>query len=144
MEIVVFEMEHLDFILPNLREFELLGGTDFRSTVEVLQSISCIVTFMHEGVPAAIFGATQRWEGVAEVWSLTTDQVDRAPVAFFKACLRGLDHIEKILKPQRVEAAVHERHARSCRWLEHLGFENEGLMRKYRQGTNYHRYARVW
>ena len=47
-----------------------------------------------------------------------------------------------LYKLQRVQATVLKENKKAIKWIEFLGFEREGLMRKYVGGDHY-LYARV-
>jgi RimJ/RimL family protein N-acetyltransferase len=45
---------------------------------------------------------------------------------------------------QRIQASVHANDKQAIRYVEWLGFENEGLMKKFGpDGSDYYRFARV-
>ena len=45
---------------------------------------------------------------------------------------------------KRIQASVHTNDQQAIRYVEWLGFENEGLMKKYGpDGSDYYRFARV-
>jgi RimJ/RimL family protein N-acetyltransferase len=55
-----------------------------------------------------------------------------------------LDHVQEDTDLQRIQASVHTRDKQAIRYVEWLGFENEGLMKKFGpDGSDYYRFARV-
>ena len=54
------------------------------------------------------------------------------------------DHMQEEYKYQRIQASISVKDAKAKRFAEWLGFENEGIMKKYGpDGSDYYRYARV-
>jgi RimJ/RimL family protein N-acetyltransferase len=55
-----------------------------------------------------------------------------------------LDHVQDDASLKRIQASVHTNDQQAIRYVEWLGFENEGLMKKYGpDGSDYYRFARV-
>jgi RimJ/RimL family protein N-acetyltransferase len=43
----------------------------------------------------------------------------------------------------RIQTVVDAEHTVSHKWVERMGFKNEGLMRKYLGGRDFYRYALI-
>ncbi len=80
--------------------------------------------------------------GVGTVWVLTTPLVEKYPLWFSKAVRNMLNAGTDLYKLQRVQATVLKENKKAVKWIEFLGFEREGLMRKYVGGDHY-LYARI-
>ena len=80
--------------------------------------------------------------GVGTVWVLTTPLVEKYPLWFSKAVRNMLNAGTDLYKLERVQATVLKENKKAVKWIEFLGFEREGLMRKYVGGDHY-LYARV-
>jgi len=102
-------------------------------------------TLLLDDTPIACGGVWPIWEGVAAVWSALSLESLKHPKALHKAARGALDEIEARLGLKRMEAAVLFGHDAGHRWMRHLGFREEGLMRNYGVGgtSHYHRYART-
>ena len=87
----------------------------------------------------AMGGITQIWEGRGLVWGLLSPSIHATMVPIHRIVSRGLDNC--IFK--RVEAQVAVEHEEGHRWMSLLGFEREGVMRKFWKGRDYALYARV-
>lgn len=74
------------------------------------------------------------------LWAFVAQDAGRHMVKLDRCMRRFLDAV----KITRIEATVEAGFSPGCRWLEILGFEYEGLMKKYGpSGDDHLRYARV-
>jgi hypothetical protein len=152
MTLEPFKMEHLDEIYPFLKDedqktVEAFGGhAVHRDSIEAALQKSVMLSFITDaGEVVAVIGATQRWPGSALCWSVMTTKIEKYPIGFLKASVRGLDGIHDILGLTRFDATVREDNPISQRWVEWLGFEKEGVMEKYGpEGETHFLYAKVW
>lgn len=92
-----------------------------------------------EGKIVGMAGIYERWSGVGLAWALLSEDFARHRFAAFKLMKRALDVSPLI----RIEAHVAEGHTEGERLLAHLGFEKEGLMRKFWQERHYSLHALV-
>lgn len=82
------------------------------------------------------------WPGVGKAWALIGSQAFQHPIFLTRAVVRGLLQIIDDHQLVRVEADVLATGRAACRWLEYMGFESEGLMRKRGPGgVDMQRYA---
>jgi len=95
-----------------------------------------------EGI-VACGGIVPLWRGVGEGWAITSELLAQYRLSFAKATLRYMGQVIEELKLERIQAVVMEGHIESMKWLEWMGFKQEGMMRKYIGGGNYIRYAWV-
>ena len=80
--------------------------------------------------------------GVGTVWVITTPLVEKYPLWFTKAVRNMLNAGKDLYKLQRVQATVLKENKKAVKWIEFLGFQREGLMRKYVGGDHY-LYSRI-
>lgn len=98
------------------------------------------------GVPIILGmgGIIPVWRGVAIGWLLTACEIERFKLFFHKTIVKMLDRAIRELSLHRIDVSVLAEHKTSIKWLERLGFKNEGLMRKFdSMGNDYYRYALV-
>ncbi len=136
--IVPFKKEHLDKI--NLM-FEMT-----KSGKESLGSYDGVIgyTGMEDDAVLATGGVHPMWEGVGEAWLLVGKEGYDKP----KTVAKWTDYLFQILQEEhklfRIQASVAALDLTANRYAQWLGFEKEGIMRKYGpDGTDYIRYARV-
>lgn len=84
-------------------------------------------------------GIYERWEGVGLAWALLADDFATHRLSVFKLMKRALD----VSPYHRIEAYVVEGHGGGENLLKHLGFVEEGVMRKFWQGKDHKLYAKV-
>lgn len=102
------------------------------------------VTVVSKEKPLAVFGAFNFSPGVMHVWGIVSETVRSYPLAFHKTCEKLLTFYEVHDKPRRIQIEVRKDYTGGQRWAESLGFQQEGLMRKYGpDGSDYYLYARV-
>lgn len=144
MEILRFEPSHLEGIIPREPDF---SGPDWPS-VEIrgrfYSENGPAYTLMAKGRVIACGGVVLIHAKAGEAWVITTDEVEKYPLLFHKTIKRGLTVIMEEFKLRRVQALVSRDWPRAGRWIERLGFSNEGLMAAFGpDGTDYIRYAKV-
>ncbi len=90
-------------------------------------------TMLEDGKPIAIMGITQMWEGVAEVWSLLSDQAKtfHAGHNMLKKVRWALETFQRELHIHRFQATALATHKEGCRFLEAMGFSLEAKLMNY-------------
>ena len=119
----------MNFPKPELIAKRFTQGTAY--TIEAMEGL------------VASGGVISLWKGVGEAWVVTSSLVDVYPILFAKTVWRKLYEIVNNNGIERVQTTIHKDHIISQRWAERMGFENEGLMRKFLGGEDYYRYALV-
>lgn len=78
----------------------------------------CFAVYFHDTL-GAIWGL-RRTGPIADVWLLTTEEVEAHPFAFFAESFRLMHCLLKTFEVLRCE--VHTEYSRALNWLKHLGF----------------------
>lgn len=136
--IIPFKKEHLDKI--NL-VFEMSGAGK-----ESLGSYEGVIgyTGMEGDAVLATGGVHPMWEGVGEAWLLVGKEGYEKPTTVAKWTDYLFQHIQEEFGLFRIQASVSALDLTANRYAQWLGFEKEGIMRKYGpDGTDYIRYARL-
>lgn len=98
------------------------------------------ITATVDGEPVACCGIARAQFNTGVLWGFVGESAGRNMLRLHRAASRFIG----ALPMTRIESTVEQGFAPGCRWLELLGFESEGLMRKYGpDGSNHLRYARV-
>lgn len=88
----------------------------------------------------AIAGIAMQWEGRAIAWALVSEDAGKHFLAIHRAVRGFLDQCDI----RRIEAFVDSDFEQGMKWMKMLGFENEGLMRKFSIiGNDCYLFARV-
>ena len=84
------------------------------------------------------------WRGVGGLWLVTGELVNQLPLAFHRAIKYGLGTAMEAMGLWRVQTEINAAHLVSRKWIQRLGFREEGDMPKYGPDqTTYVRYAKV-
>lgn len=136
--IVPFKKEHLDRI--NL-VFEMsdAGKKSLASYDDVIG-----YTGMEDDTVLATGGVHRMWDGVGEAWLLVGKEGYEKPRTVARYTDLIFQHIQEEYDLFRIQASVSALDIVANRYARWLGFEKEGIMRKYGpDGSDYIRYARV-
>jgi len=133
-----FEKEDLDMIETNFHFPE--------SSKAAMMKETCLsaYTAMQESRVFMIGGVYGLWDNVGEAWFMMSKYAYDMPRSAAKYSSLLLDHVQEDNDLQRIQASVHADDKQAIRYVEWLGFENEGLMKKFGpDGSDYYRFARV-
>jgi hypothetical protein len=151
IKVVPFEMEHLEQLLPKLREHDAMvvrlhgGFGSMHRLFGKLEKCAIINSFMCEDEVVAIWVFLQKWPGVAQCSAWTGTAVERMPKEFWKACVRGLESAQEAIGLHRLEAHVRADHPHGFKWLQKLGFEVEGIMKQHEvDKVDAYMLGRIW
>tara|TARA_R100000808_G_scaffold19385_1_gene42091 strand:- start:7075 stop:7497 length:423 start_codon:yes stop_codon:yes gene_type:complete len=101
-------------------------------------------TLFEEDVVLGIGGVHNIWQGVGEAWLLLGKEAFARPKTVARHTVYMFAHMQEEYKYQRIQASISVKDVKAKRFAEWLGFENEGIMKKYGpDGSDYYRYARV-
>ena len=97
-----------------------------------------------DGEALAVFGLHKYWEGVGEVYGVISKLSSLCPIPFARLARVTLNHYMKEHRMHRVQAWVRYGFDDERRFAKLLGFEIEGLMRKFGpEKDDYYMCARV-
>ena len=138
----------------NLRQFEVSHAEEAMAGEEPVRGFYTYLAQMRvqgmswsadvDGRIVASAGLIPLWAGVAEAWMMGGDDIGRHQVKVARQIRTMFDDVMKQRGLYRAQANIHHRFDKAIRLAEWLGFENEGLMRRFGiEGDDYFRYARV-
>jgi hypothetical protein len=92
----------------------------------------------------AIFSGTVVMRGNLEISALVGRGARKYPLEFFRHTQRRIQWHETNLNIRRTQVTIRAGYPFLIKWIELLGFQREGLMRKFGpEGDDYYLYARV-
>ena len=98
-----------------------------------------------EGETLAVGGLALAWPGVAEAWLAVNPEASRHPVSLVRACRDMLERLRALLGLIRIQVHVRATDKAALKFSAVLGFENEGLCRKFTpDGRDAVRLARIY
>lgn len=83
------------------------------------------------GQPVAVFGCTNLWDGVGEMWSVIGDHARKHPVAMTKIGIAFADMCEIAMGLHRLQITVKTSDKRAISWARAIGFISECTMKGY-------------
>lgn len=134
-----------DYMKIRRRDFDMLTFLNFPNPKTVARNLlkGMAVTGFNSGEIIACGGIVPLWKGVGEAWVVTSPLVKRYPFSFMKVVWKRLIIFMKIMELERVQTTVDAEHEVSLKWIERMGFVNEGLMKRYVNGRDFYRYALI-
>lgn len=95
--------------------------------------------------PWGVAGSYRQWDGVAQIWALFDDRLDRHPIALYKSCIILLNYAVQKQNLRRVSLTVRSDYTKGNRFAAALGFDLEGKMVGYLpDGGDANLYARLF
>ena len=138
LDLVKFETRHI-MDINTAFDFSVSARRAFESNAEVHG-----YTLLDGEEIIVCGGVHMMWTGVGEGWLVMSKEAYEKPITVARYTQRLFDTIMGDNAMWRVQASVHTNDEQSVRFAEWLGFEIEGVMKKFGpDGTNYFRMARV-
>ncbi len=107
------------------------------------ESGMCVTGWVN-GEPQCVAGIDLKWEGCGDVWLMLTPCINKNIRAGYICIRRGLEKLIKEHKIRRLQSYGRVDYVECHILFKHLGFEVEGLARKYcPDGTDAILYAKV-
>ena len=100
-------------------------------------------TFIKDNQIIGVFGVFEVYKGRAIVFSFISKNAGKYLFSVFKSLKMLIDDGVKKTSVDRLEMEVMSGFKHGERFAEMLGFECEGIMRKYYKGKDYKLYARI-
>jgi hypothetical protein len=137
---VAYKPGHLDFM-------RIKEGT-FESREAIEESLRELefeaLTLVSNNFIVGVLGITPKRKGVAEVWSILSEDIKLFPISSARAIKKILKQYEDKYNLIRVEMSVREDLLSACRFAKFLGFKQEGLMHRFGlNGENFYLFART-
>jgi len=102
------------------------------------------LTAWHEGEIVGIGGIVKLWDGVAEAWFIMSKKGATMPYRVANCTDQLFDEVMVDRNLHRMQASVSTLDPKAVRFARWIGFEPEGIMRKYgEKGEDFFRMARV-
>jgi hypothetical protein len=132
MRYVAFEDKHLDEMTNY--GFDDLSDAEKREEKQyiIAQTKEDVAfTCLYNDKPICVFGCLIYWDGVAEIWSLISEDFREFPLHLTKCGRVWIDICEIAFKLHRIEITVKASDERATKWANALYFTHESFMEKY-------------
>jgi RimJ/RimL family protein N-acetyltransferase len=147
VEIVPFEVEHLvELMRRELTEFTLQRSDEIaKARGEFYLSRGPCFSAVEDGVIVGAGGLIIMWPGVGEGWLMANkDAALRHKRYAYEVVIKHIIKLACDLDLRRIQAHVDVNVPAAVKFAEQLGFQREGLMRKYGEdGSDHYLYAIV-
>ena len=136
-------------VIPFVEEHIFLVETEFEFSEAARKAIGTNgvmdgYTLLDGDEVLACAGVSTMWNGVAEGWIVLSKYAIKHRVSVARYTEQLFDGIMKDNSLWRIQASVHTTDEKAIRFAQWLGFEYEGVMKKFGpDGSDYFRYARV-
>lgn len=148
IKIIAFRAEHAEELIERGRQdFGSLADADmslrpyFDVLTEAQDQSYTVVDDGHLVLSAGIF---EVWEAMGEAWLLPSQRLLEKPLRAIRVVKPRFEQIIERHGFRRVQATAHADFLRGQRFLEWLGFEQEGRLRKYGpDGADHIIYSRI-
>ena len=131
--VVPYEAWHLRTIALQPHQEHLGAFLESSGFAERLQLAGPCWTALVDGAPVACAGFEEHWNGRSGAWAVLSDRAGKHMVALTRAVrLALLNH-----SAERIETTVLEGFEEGVRWAKVLGFEDEGVRKRYHQGRDH-------
>lgn len=139
-KIIPFKAEHLECMDMRAHEKELVSGNNVMKSVE---HGSIAVTGMIDGRIICCGGIVPLNNGNSEIWLIPSIYVSSVTVTFCRELRKWLFGMRESLGLQRMQTACLNDDLHN-RWMKFLGFEKEGVMKKYSNGVDFAMWGKTW
>ncbi len=143
MRIINYEQSHLHELMDgplNAGAPEHIGY--MRSYAEELQQPGWSFTLIENGYIICCAGIVNMWPGVGEAWFVASSKIHEYPRPFIRFAKTEMKRVIDENQLWRVQAVCKSDWPAAIKFAHFLGFNSEGLMRKYGpEGLDYIRVA---
>lgn len=141
----------IDFTLFQLKDLEGFESMSNFPNLEntMIMNMQCptrhMLSLKRDNKMVSIVGVNTRCAGVGELWTIRGKLVENFKFEFFKAIKHLVDdYATNYLQFHRLEMCVYKDDNKLNKWARTLGFEFEGVMKKYGYDKkDYNLYAKV-
>lgn len=139
-------MKHLKQI--DLRDFDRQVVMGIRGSLDIIEAQGgkgdAYTGIDDDGYIIFIGGMVLLWEGVGSGWLLTSNLLLNHKIWVHRTIRDFLNEMQIKYDLHRIESIVLKDHTVSMKWVDRLGYKQEGLLRKYNSKQQDHwLYARV-
>tara|TARA_R110002167_G_scaffold62113_2_gene175400 strand:- start:611 stop:1051 length:441 start_codon:yes stop_codon:yes gene_type:complete len=146
MIMVDYKPEHIESILDG--DMSKMARKSFGMAEDIAHGLfapGLAFTGLIDGYVIASAGIKPLWPGVGEAWIVASDNMPKKKLSVIKLIKENFDRMIHDNGFVRVQACIRSDWPEAKRFAEFLGFEHEGIMKKYGpDGQDYLRMARVF
>lgn len=137
--IVPFKKEHLE--LMDIREHEKSFLDD--NVAQLLENSTVAFTGLYDGRIISAGGLNKINEKTADIWQVPSVYVKTVRLSYAKYIKAWVEEMAEVFELDRMETLCIDDDLHD-RWMTFLGFEKEGVKRKFLNNKNYGMWGRLW
>jgi hypothetical protein len=139
-----YKIGHLDCIPGAARQLGKSKDHIAKSIESLVTAGNPIKTLLYAEMAIAIVGIFRVNDGTGEAIAIVSPDVKNYVFQFHRACIKILEDLTKSMKLNRVQCTVKKDFMKGLKWARALGFETEGLLKKYGpEGSDYFMLSRL-
>jgi len=138
-KIVKFKVEHIDLMCLREHEQSIVGQP---ARMKALEEASIAVTGVADGRIVLCGGVMPYLAGTADVWLLPSIYLPNHAKTVIPKLKEWLYNVREDLALTRLETSCLD-DALHTRWMKWLGFEQEGIRRKFYMGKDYVMWSKI-
>lgn len=135
IDVKKFKVEHLLNFMPD----RFIEGLNWQMAENSVNPTMDIVTlFDKKGKPICFAGINHKRYGVGELWVIRGKLIQENKFNFYKSIRNLIEFTFQHMEIHRLEIAVDVNYPEYFKWAESLGFELEGVQKRYDHLGNDH------
>jgi hypothetical protein len=132
-----FKLEHLDSFEPQEVGFDVRSMATFAVNYPEIRQI---IAFTKDSKTIFICGLSFISEGVWEAWLIPCKEIKKYAKDTVRSMKDFTDWLFEVYSAHRIQIAVEDF---NCKWAKSIGFQFEGIVKKYHKGVDHYMYIKV-
>jgi hypothetical protein len=132
-----FKLEHLDYFEPQEVGFDVKAMATFALNYPEIRQI---IAFTKDSKTIFICGLSFISEGVWEAWLIPCKEIKKYAKDTVRSMKDFTDWLFEVYSAHRIQIAVEDF---NCKWAKSIGFQFEGIVKKYHKGVDHYMYIKV-
>jgi hypothetical protein len=130
-QMLPFRQTHIDNINIPWFESQYIESLAIDDTQKIKDHDGLSYTLIQDGKILLCFGVTLMWRGVGEFWIMPSDSDELVSISVINHVTQMIDIIIEQFTLNRIHIQVRVANERTLCFINSLGFDKEGLMKKY-------------
>jgi hypothetical protein len=132
-----FKLEHLDSFNPQEVGFDVKSIVTFALNYPEIRQI---MAFTKDSKTIFICGLSFISEGVWEAWLIPCKEIKKYAKDTVRSMKDFTNWLFEVYSAHRIQIAVEDF---NCKWAKSIGFQFEGIVKKYHKGVDHYMYIKV-
>lgn len=138
-KVIPFKKEHIEVMDVRDHESNILNN----DVLSKLEKTSIAFTGVVNGKIISCGGIIVVFKGVAELWQIPSIYVSEITIKYARYIRKWIELMRQEFQLYRMETICLDDDLHN-RWMRFLGFEREGVKRKFLNGHDYVMFGKIW